>query len=306
MNRFSDYHAHGKLLLTGEYLVLEGAQALAIPLKLGQSLQARPLENNVLTWEARSPKGLWFKASFRLPELTLLSSSDDMLAAKLREILIEAFLETRKSVHLGVQVVTTLDFDPEYGFGSSATLISLLSQWLELNAHGLHHALFGGSGYDIACAMANGPILYSLKNKQPQEIPVRFYPDFHHQLYFVYLGQKQRSAAEVARFKKKGGFDHTHIAKITALTHEILHADNLTVMENALKAHEILMSEILQRPTIQSERFTNYDGVVKSLGAWGGDFVLVTTRSDEASFRKQMHHMGFPVVYSFEQLVVAR
>ncbi len=306
MNRFSDFRAHGKLLITGEYLVLEGAQALAVPLKLGQSLRARPLDDKVLTWEARSPEGLWFQASFQLPTLALLSTSNKLLANKLREILNEAFLETRKSVNLGVQVITTLDFHPEYGFGSSATLISLLSQWLELNAHGLHHALFGGSGYDIACAMATGPILYSLKNNQPQELPVHFYPDFHQQLYFVYLGQKQRSSAEVARFKKKRGFDHTHIDKITALTHEILHADNLTIMENALKAHEHLMSQILQRPTIQSERFVNYDGVVKSLGAWGGDFVLVTTQDDELSFRKQMQSLGFSVVYAFEELVVAR
>lgn len=35
MNRF---YSHGKFLLTGEYLVLEGALALALPLKLGQTM----------------------------------------------------------------------------------------------------------------------------------------------------------------------------------------------------------------------------------------------------------------------------
>jgi mevalonate kinase len=304
MNRFVDFRAHGKLLLTGEYLVLEGAQALAIPLKLGQSLQARPLEQSILTWEARCPQGLWFSATFQLPTLVLQSSSDDLLSHKLKEILSEAFSETKKSVNKGVQVITTLDFHPEYGFGSSATLISLLSQWLELNAHGLHHALFGGSGYDIACATANGPVLYSLKNKEPQEMPVHFYPDFHHQLYFVYLGQKQRSAEEVARFKKHTSFSPSHIDKITALTHEILLASSLGSMENILKEHEQLMSDILQRPTIQSDRFKNYEGVVKSLGAWGGDFVLVTTQKKEVEFRKEMKKRGFEVVYSFEQLVM--
>ena len=34
----SRYSSHGKFLLTGEYLVLKGALALALPLKLGQSM----------------------------------------------------------------------------------------------------------------------------------------------------------------------------------------------------------------------------------------------------------------------------
>ncbi len=304
MNRFSDFRAHGKLLITGEYLVLEGARALAVPLKLGQSLQARPLDDNVLVWEARSPEGLWFRASFQLPTLKLLSATNDLLANKLREILNEAFLETKKTVDKGVQVVTTLDFHPEFGFGSSATLISLLSQWLDLDAHGLHHALFGGSGYDIACASATGPILYSLQNGQPQEIPVHFYPEFHQQLYFVYLGQKQRSSVEVARFKKNAGFGAADIHRVSELTTQVLGARNLHEMEYALKAHEEMMSRILQRPTIQSERFRNHAGVVKSLGAWGGDFVLVTTHEEEVIFKKQMQALGFQIVYPFEELVL--
>ena len=34
----SRFYSHGKFLLTGEYLVLKGALALALPLKLGQSM----------------------------------------------------------------------------------------------------------------------------------------------------------------------------------------------------------------------------------------------------------------------------
>ncbi|MEM0993828.1 MAG: GHMP kinase, partial [Bacteroidota bacterium] len=34
----TSYYAHGKLLLTGEYAVLDGAVALAVPSKLGQRL----------------------------------------------------------------------------------------------------------------------------------------------------------------------------------------------------------------------------------------------------------------------------
>ena len=37
------FYSHGKLLLTGEYLVLDGALALAVPCKLGQSLTVRSI-----------------------------------------------------------------------------------------------------------------------------------------------------------------------------------------------------------------------------------------------------------------------
>ena len=32
------YYSNGKLLITGEYLVLDGAEALALPTKFGQNL----------------------------------------------------------------------------------------------------------------------------------------------------------------------------------------------------------------------------------------------------------------------------
>ena len=51
------YHAHGKLLLTGEYLVLKGAMALAIPLNEGQTLSVETSTEGGLLWRAESPTG---------------------------------------------------------------------------------------------------------------------------------------------------------------------------------------------------------------------------------------------------------
>ena len=49
-----NYKSNGKFLLTGEYLVLKGATALALPLKLGQSLDVETLEENenLIYWNA--------------------------------------------------------------------------------------------------------------------------------------------------------------------------------------------------------------------------------------------------------------
>ena len=48
----TQYYSHGKLLLSGEYLVLVGAQALAVPCKMGQSLEFEANDSKILKWES--------------------------------------------------------------------------------------------------------------------------------------------------------------------------------------------------------------------------------------------------------------
>ena len=59
------YYANGKLLLTGEYLVLDGALALALPTKLGQSLTVEKTNGDNLIWESLDSKSYaWFQHSY--------------------------------------------------------------------------------------------------------------------------------------------------------------------------------------------------------------------------------------------------
>ena len=80
-------YAHGKLLLTGEYLVMEGARALALPLSVGQYLSWKKTREKDLVWNAMKPDGIWFQAKYALPGLSLLHTSDESLSAKLAHIL---------------------------------------------------------------------------------------------------------------------------------------------------------------------------------------------------------------------------
>ena len=55
------FYGHGKLLITGEYLVLDGALALAIPTKKGQKLTVAEAEQPGITWEGLKESGeVWF------------------------------------------------------------------------------------------------------------------------------------------------------------------------------------------------------------------------------------------------------
>ena len=86
---------------------------------------------------------------------------------------------------------THLDFDPNWGLGSSSTLISLLAQWANVNPYELLKMTMGGSGYDIACATASQPIIYRLENGSPIVEKADFKPAFADKLYFVYQGHSR-------------------------------------------------------------------------------------------------------------------
>ena len=208
MTRFS---AHGKILLTGEYLVLHGATALALPTKLGQTLSVETRRATSLQWDAYKPNGLWFTASYNPETLEVLDTTDPSKAEKLTRILQAVRSLNPQAFQLGLNFETHLEFDPSWGLGSSSTLLSLLAQWSEVNPYELLKMTIGGSGYDIACATAHTPIHYKLQNGEPLMQPVEFNPPFADRLFLVYQGQKQHSSDEVKAFRAEHGASHHHL-----------------------------------------------------------------------------------------------
>ena len=83
------FHANGKLLITGEYLVLKGALALAAPLNKGQTLSVTQSKKSGLSWRAEIPNGLWFEVQFD-EHLTIVESTDRKKAENLQLILRKA------------------------------------------------------------------------------------------------------------------------------------------------------------------------------------------------------------------------
>jgi mevalonate kinase len=302
----NSWFANGKLLLTGEYLVLDGAKALAVPLIPGQHLLVKSYEKGVLKWEARSHKDTWFKAKLNLTTLEVLETTNtthsDRLVGLLQKTidLSDAFL---KNVQ-GVEVITELDFNPEFGFGSSSTLIYCLAKWAGIDPYQLQQQSFGGSGFDIACADAKGPITYQRFGEKVEIENVDISTAITDHLYFVYLGKKQQTSGSIQRFRENAAYTSSDIQTISTITDEIIKTDSLDEFEMLLVEHEKLMSGILKTPSIKSSFFSNYDGCVKSLGAWGGDFVLVSSRLPEMQFAERMRSIGFPITFSYTTIVL--
>lgn len=275
------FYSNGKLLLSGEYLILDGALGLALPTQFGQELMVNTVDDhNKLNWTSLDEKGLvWFEANYSLPELEIIDfKGDKKVAETLQKILLQAkktntaFLNASKE---GFQVTTALSFPRDWGLGTSSTLINNIAQWAEVDAFNLLFKSFGGSGYDIACAQHDQAIAYQLKGNIPSIESVIFDPSFKDQLYFVHLNKKQISSERIKAYKSNKT-DEKAIQKITEISKSLVSTKTISDFNTLLKEHESILSSILKEQTIQQRFFSDFKGQIKSLGAWGGDFILAS------------------------------
>lgn len=307
-----EFYSNGKLLLTGEYFVLDGAKALAVPTTCGQDLIVEPIKEPQLIWNSFTNENeCWLEAIFDLPKLRLVSATfeasedggNDTLAENLREILIElkkinpAFLKSEN----GFLVKTNLTFLKKWGLGTSSTLINNLANWGKVNPYTLLENTFGGSGYDIACAQHNTPIFYAKIGKIPMVEKVKFNPNFKNQLYFVYLNKKQNSREGIRRFKSIDRSLSSEIRQVSELSDAFLSCTNIVDFERLMAQHEQIVSKTIQLKTVQEELFSDYFGQTKSLGAWGGDFILATGNEDTPNY---FNKKGFQTVIPYNKMVL--
>ena len=299
----SSYYAHGKLLLTSEYFVMDGAQALALPTQPGQSLHVEDNDQGCLSWSSFDcEEAIWCKAECDLEDFQLRGSIDKT-TEMLRKILaaIRALNPDFLKDSSGVAVETHLEFPKEWGLGSSSTLISMLADWAGVCPHQLLQKTFGGSGYDIACAQAEGALIYQ---RDVEPVSVDFSSSYREQLYFVYLNQKQNSRDGIAHYKSLQVEKAPIIQSLDDLTDRIMHAKTLGAFDALLGEHEALIAEVLQMQPVKAQRFSDYWGQVKSLGAWGGDFVLVTSDKNAEKTKDYFISRGYDVMFPFDELVL--
>ncbi|MDY0780701.1 GYDIA family GHMP kinase [Tenacibaculum sp. IB213877] len=314
------FYSNGKLLLTGEYVVLDGAKSLAIPTEFGQDLVVEPIKEPQLIWGSFTNEGTcWFEASFDLPKLRLTSAtfnsdkegSAEFIAETLQNILLEArklsrefgtdFLQTES----GFVVKTNLTFPQNWGLGSSSTLINNIASWANVNRFDLLWNAFSGSGYDIACAQNNSPIFYQLEDKKPKIETIDFNPSFADELFFIHLNQKQNSREGIAQYRKyqkERPLDSAlgDINDISTLSDEFVNAKSANDLNKIIVEHERIISSIIKLDPVKNNLFSDYFGEVKSLGAWGGDFVLATGNSDTPKYFKEK---GFNTILNYKEMV---
>jgi len=294
------FYSNGKLLITGEYLVLDGAKAFALPTKLGQNLIIEKGNNQEIKWKSYdADKSIWFEDTISFADISNERNSEsDSVKSTLIAILHEAFVLNPDFINLseGYTITTELGFPKSWGLGTSSTLINNIAQWLQIDAFTLLKNSFGGSGYDIACAQNDTPILYHLEQGKPVVEKVVFNPSFTKDLYFVYLNKKQSSKNAITAYNinKKVNLAKT-IALNDKITFEALKATTIKSFASAIEQHEADMSNILEMQTVKESLFHDFNGSIKSLGAWGGDFVMaIATKNPSHYFASKGYHTIIP------------
>lgn len=313
----TNFRSNGKLLITGEYVVLDGALALAVPTKMGQSLEVETIDEEIIHWTAYDHlKKVWFEHQFQIKkiigkiqktEITSLNISqqkNEEVNSRLFQILREAHLLNPEilTTGKGYKVETRLDFPNDWGLGSSSTLLNNISQWFQIDAYILLEKTFGGSGYDLAAAQNNRPFTYQISQNNRSVLTVGFDPVFMENLFFVHLNRKQNSRASIAHYKQQPTqFLSETVGKISALTSGFISCESLEEFNLLIEIHETLVSKLINTPKIKSELFPEYPGAIKSLGGWGGDFILATGgEKEQAYFRKK----GFDTIISYSNMIL--
>lgn len=303
--------ANGKLLLTGEYFVLDGARALAVPTRLGQTLTTTEAAlDRKIQWRALNhKKEVWLEVSID-PDTPAHSQLVHGEAAGLERLL--QIVAAAEKLRAGAteklrnkKVETHLEFPSDWGLGSSSTLIWLLAQYWEIDAFQLLERTFGGSGYDLACAGASGAIEFWKDDHQKAHWrEVGELPDWTEATHFVHLNQKQNSREGIRAYREKGK-DVSRIAAISDITAALKDTQLLRESIDLLRRHENLVADHLQLPKVQERLFPDFPGLLKSLGAWGGDFAWILT--EELSVEETAQYFkekGYETLLSWSEMVL--
>ena len=297
------FKSNGKLLITSEYLVMKGAMALAIPAKLDQELNVISTNSDFVNWKSfNKDNQIWYEEKFFLDKGTLIyhgkkNKMSDLIVRLFDYI--HKFNKPEKSI--GNEFIWKINFNINWGLGSSSTLINNLSKWAKVNPYKLLFSVFNGSGYDIACCDKSNPIIFQKKDDYLSVSDTTFNPNFLNNLFLIFLNKKQDTQKSVQNFLETDQSLIEGIIQINEIVHEIENVKDITTFESLIERHEKIIANILQMPTIQNEKFPDYNnGVIKSLGSWGGDFVLATGDEKSVDYFKEK---GFNTIRKISDLL---
>ena len=305
MKKNIDLSANGKLLLTGEYLVLVGAKALAFPLRLGQSMYIEPAGHQQLRWISKEQGMTWFSSDLDSSKLDIVTASDYEVSLRLAEILLNAKRINAEFLtgSPGFNIYLEANYPLKWGLGSSSTLISLIAGWAEVDKYQLFRLTSQGSGYDIACTDHKSLLFYQWTNGKTYVDDAHPGKALLNNTCFTYLGKKQETAEEVSAFLSERNFTDFDVERVSELSIQICKADDPSILCSLVDEHEDILSRILKKERI-GNRFPGFPGTVKSLGAWGGDFAMFVSERGNNFIKTWLTETGFEDVFTFDELKV--
>ena len=297
------FESNGKVLLTAEYLVMDGAKALAFPSKLTQELYIEDTKSNFIHWISLDEnKNVWYEEKFFRKEKSICYKGvKNDISEKIVCLFNHIHLSNDINDSLGKKFISKINFKREWGLGSSSSLVNNLAKWSKVDPYKLLFTAFNGSGYDIACCDVKTPIVFNKIGKTINIENIKFNPTFKKNIFLIYRGKKQNTQNSILDYKKIKFDKNSAVNKINELTNNIINCSSLSDFERLIESHESIISKIINIKPIQKLNFKDYNnGVIKSLGSWGGDFILVTGDQKDLSYFKEK---GYNTIYSISDLL---
>ena len=289
-------------MLTSEYFAIDGALVLAVPTKLGQEFffEEKEDERSLILWEAYHQNKLWLRAVIDYKNWQVLEtnipSSAEFIVKTLKNV--QQLSNTKFKFNLTYHLKTNLQFPADYGLGSSSTLMNNLAEWAEIDPFHLNAISLGGSGYDIAVAKEKSAVLFQSKPEIKYE-KVNFNPSFKNELIFIHLNQKQDSREGINFYKSKKKSPEL-IEEFSNITKKIMLCSELEKFSELMMIHERKIADFLEISTVKEKIFSDCPSFVKSLGAWGGDFVM---SAKFGGFKDYFWEKGFTTIFEWENII---
>ncbi|MCJ7934356.1 MAG: GYDIA family GHMP kinase [Chryseobacterium sp.] len=292
----------GKLMLTSEYFAIDGALVLAVPTKLGQEFFFEEKDDHqfLIHWEAFHQNKLWLTAvmdykNWQIQETNIPASAEFILKT-LKNV--QQLSNIRFTNDCSYHLKTNLQFPADFGLGSSSTLMNNLAEWAEVDPFYLNTISLGGSGYDIAVAKEKSAVLFQSKPEIQYE-KVDFSPSFKNELIFIHLNQKQDSREGISFYKSKPKSQKL-VHEFSDITKKILLCNELEKFSELMMIHEHKIADFLEILTVKEKIFSDCPSFVKSLGAWGGDFVM---SAKFRGFKDYFWEKGFTSVFEWSDII---
>ena len=287
------YFSHGKILLAGEYAVMCGVEALALPVKAGQwqhvwEMPAKGVSK--LVWQSKEADGtVWFECRIDTDIMHVSETDNTAYSDTLLKLLLH--IKEQKPdffLHKNIRIETECEFDRTFGLGSSSTLVCNLAKWSGVNAHDLQERVLGGSGYDIAVGNLGKPLVYWREQSEPNWSAWQLPVDFTQHWYLAFPGKKQNSREALNDVKKQLEIIQTDVAllqQMNACIQAIKTPRSLPMLEAMLEMWQALLAQRLDlpRPYETLDLSPVRGGLCKYLGAWGGDVLLINHTFLEAN-----------------------
>lgn len=307
------YFSHGKLLISGEYVVLDGATAFALPTRFGQSLQVERISEPVIQWTSTTADGeTWFEHTFLKSDILVGIEPEQRFEESLEQVGNRLFSILRSAARMnsepfsedsGFRIKAEVDFPLEWGLGTSSTLIANLSEWLSIDAFELLERTFGGSGYDVAVALKGSPITYQIKKEEKRNVLLAsFDPDFKNKIWFIHLNRKQNSRESIKKYRERQQEILSNaVEKISAISYRIINSSTLNEFDLLLEIHENIISQVTGLEKVKNRLFPDFPGGIKSLGGWGGDFIMAT--GDEQNM-EYFRRKGYSTILNYREIIL--